>query len=133
MSNEVDQRVVEMKFDNRNFEKNVSTSMNTLKKFKESLKFEGAVKGMDELNNSAQKFSLNPMADAVDKVEVKFNALSIAAISAISRIVDKAMDAGVRLVKSLSTDNIIAGWNKLNDKTSSIQTIMNATGYQLKK
>ena len=128
MSNEVDQRVVEMKFDNKNFEKNVSTSMSTLKKFKESLKFEGATKGIEDINKEASKFSLNKMEDSASKVEVKFSAMSVAAIAAISRIVDKAMDAGVKLVKSLSVDNIAAGWEKYADKTASVQTIMNATG-----
>jgi len=128
LNTEVDERVVEMKFDNKDFEKNVSTSMNTLKKFKASLKFEGATKGMEDLNKEASKFSLNNMSESVEKVEMQFSALSVVAVRAISRIVDSAMDAGIKLVKSLSVDNIAAGWAKLDEKTSQVQTIMNATG-----
>jgi len=128
MSTEIDQRIVEMKFDNKNFEKNISTSMSSLREFKESLKFDGATKGIDEVSKAGSKFSLNGMSSAVEKVELKFNALQIAAITAISKIVSSAMDAGTKLVKSLSVDNIAAGWSKLEEKTASVQTIMNATG-----
>lgn len=130
MSNEVDQRVVEMKFDNKNFERNVSTSMNTLKRFKESLKFGGATKAMDELNESARKFTLDPLSKAVDTVDMKFSAMSVAAISAINRIVSRATDAGISLVKSLSVDNIAAGWQKFADKTTSVGTLI-AQGYDM--
>ena len=128
MSVEIDQRVVEMKFNNKNFEKNIATSMSTLDKFKEKLNFKGATKTIDELNKSASQFSLSPMEKAAEKVEVSFNAMSIVAIRAITKIVDSALDAGVKLVKSLSVDNIAAGWTKYADKKANVQTIMNATG-----
>ena len=128
MSTEIDQRIVEMKFDNKNFERNVSTSMNTLEKFKQSLKFSGATKGIEEIEKESSKFNLDKMEKAADAVEVKFSAMSVAAIAAISRIVNAATDAGVKLIKSLSVDNIAAGWEKYADKTESVQTIMNATG-----
>lgn len=128
VSTEIDQRVVEMKFNNKNFERNVSTSMSTLEKFKKSLDFSGATKGVDELNKAAGKFSLKGMDESVGTVTAKFDALTVAAITAMSRITNAAYDAGVKLVKSLSVDNIAAGWNKLEQKNSYVQTILNATG-----
>lgn len=130
MSTEIDQRVVEMRFDNKNFEKNVSTSMKTLEKFKQSLKFSGAIKGMDELERKTSEFNMNKMESAVESVEMKFSALSIVAISAINRIVSQATDAGIKLVKSLSVDNIAAGWQKFADKTTSVGTLV-AQGYDI--
>ena len=130
MSTEVDQRVVEMKFDNKNFEKNVSTSMDTLKRFKDALSFKGATEGIEKLNKEAKSFSLEPLVDAAQTVELKFSTMSIAAISAINRIVSSATDAGIRLVKSLSVDNIAAGWQKFSDKTVSVGTLV-AQGYDM--
>lgn len=120
----VDERVVQMQFDNRNFEKNVSQSMSTLDKFKEKLKFTGASKGLEEVNNQASKVDLNPISRAVETVEAKFSAMSIAAYTAMYRMTNYAIDAGTRLVKSLSTDNIMAGWNKLQEKGKSMSTLL---------
>lgn len=44
MSKVVDSRVVEMRFDNAQFERNVKTTMSTLDKLKEKLKFSGVQK-----------------------------------------------------------------------------------------
>ena len=128
MSTEIDQRVVEMKFDNKNFEKNIATSMDSLKRFKDSLKFEGATEGIKEIEKETKNFDLSRMERAVDGLSSKFKVLSITAIDSILRIKRRVEDAAVKLVKSLSTDNIIAGWNKLAEKTEQVQTIMNATG-----
>ena len=130
MSQEVEQRIVEMRFDNKNFEKNAAATMKTLDEFESKLNFKNAGKGIEELNKAGQKFSLHPMTDAAEAVEVKFSAMSIAAISAIQRIVDKGMDAGERLIKSLSVDQVTAGWDKYAQKTSAVQTIMAATAKQ---
>ena len=128
MSREVDERVVSMQFDNKQFEANVATTMSTLDKLENKLNFKGASKALDELNASAKNVDFSHMGNAVDSIEVKFSAMSIAAIAAINRIVNKAFDAGEQLIKSLSIDQITAGWTKYADKTTAVQTILAATG-----
>ena len=128
MSREVDERVVSMQFDNKQFETNVATTMSTLDKLEAKLNFKGAGKALDELDASAKNVDLSHMGNAVDTIEVKFSAMSVAAIAAIDRIVNRAFDAGERLVKSLSIDQITAGWSKYADKTTAVQTILAATG-----
>ena len=128
MSREVDERVVSMQFDNKQFEANVATTMSTLDKLENKLNFKGAGKALDELNASAKNVDFSHMGNAVDSIEVKFSAMSIAAIAAINRIVNKAFDAGEQLIKSLSIDQITAGWTKYADKTTAVQTILAATG-----
>ena len=128
MSREVDERVVSMQFDNKQFEANVATTMSTLDKLENKLNFKGASKALDELNASAKNVDFSHMGNAVDSIEVKFSAMSIAAIAAINRIVNKAFDAGEKLIKSLSIDQITAGWTKYADKTTAVQTILAATG-----
>lgn len=128
MSRTVDERVVEMKFNNKDFEKNVSTTMSTLDKLKQKLHLDGATKGLDELNRAAGKFSLGGMGDEVDGIALKFDKMSVVAITAIQNIVNKAMDAGIQLAKSLSVDQITAGWDKFSKKTTSVGTMI-SQGY----
>ena len=128
MSKTVDERVVSMEFDNSKFESNVKTSMSTLDKLKKSLNFDGVGKGFENIDKAASKVNMNGLVNAADTVRVKFSAMQIAGITALQRITNKAIDTGERLVKSLSVDQISAGWNKYIQKTSSVQTIMNATG-----
>ena len=94
MSREVDERVVSMQFDNKQFETNVATTMSTLDKLEAKLNFKGASKALDELDASAKNVDLSHMGNAVESIEVKFSAMSVAAIAAINRIVNKAFDAG---------------------------------------
>ena len=128
MSKVIDEKVVSMEFDNKRFERNVSTTINTIDKLKESLQFKDASKGFEEITESSKKVNMSSLGQSVDTVKLKFSALQIAAVTALTNITNSAVNAGKRLVASLSTDNIAAGWNKYEQKTGSVQTIMNATG-----
>lgn len=130
MSKEIDEKVVEMRFDNENFEKNVATSMKTLEGLKKSLNFDGAAKGLMELDTQSKNVKFSVMSSALEEVNQKFSALEVVGITALAKITDRAMDAGERLVKSLSLDQVTAGWSKYADKTSAVQTIMAATAKQ---
>lgn len=128
MSKEIDEKVVAMEFDNSKFEKNVQTTMSTLDKLKQKLHFGDANKGFEDLNRAAKNTNLSPLEKSAEAVRVKFSAMQVAGIAAIDRIANKAMDAGERMVKSLTVDNITAGWSKYNEKTQSVQTLVNSTG-----
>ena len=128
MSKTIDERVVSMQFDNKHFESNVKDTMSTLDKLKAKLNFKGASKGLEEVNAAANKVNVSSLGNAVQSVSAKFSALQIAGITAMTRLTNAAIDTGVKLAKSLSVDQISAGWSKYEQKTSSIQTIMNATG-----
>ena len=128
MSKTVDERVVSMQFDNRRFERNVKTSMGTIKKLKNSLNFEETSKSLEELDKQAKNVDMKTLSKNADSVKLKFTALQVVAVRALTRIADSAMNAGKRIVASLSTDQISAGWSKFEQKTASVQTIMNSTG-----
>ena len=128
MSKTVDERVVSMQFDNRRFERNVKTSMGTIKKLKNSLNFEETSKSLEELDKQAKNVDMKTLSKNADSVKLKFTALQVVAVRALTRIADSAMNAGKRIVTSLSTDQISAGWSKFEQKTASVQTIMNSTG-----
>ena len=55
MSRTIDSKVVEMQFDNKQFESNVATSMSTLDKLKRSLNMDGATKGLENIHDAAKK------------------------------------------------------------------------------
>ena len=126
----IDERVVEMQFDNAQFEKNVATSLNTLDKLKAALKLDGSSKGLEELQSSANKFNMNPLISAVETVNAKFSALDVIGTTALVNITNRAIAAGESLIKSLSVDNIAAGWNKFGEKTQSVATLV-SQGYDL--
>ena len=128
MSTTVDQRIVSMEFDNRRFERNVKTSLGTIDKLKKSLKFEESSKSLEQLNKSAGKVDMSKLEKGVESVQVKFSALQVVALTALSNITNSALNAGKRLITSLSTDQLTAGWTKYEEKTSSVQTLMNSTG-----
>lgn len=130
MSREIDEKIVSMKLDNSNFEENARESMSTLDKLKEKLNFKNTDDGLDKVAKSAE--NANPafaaMGNAVESVKLKLSALEVVGITALQNITNKAIDAGLSLAKSLSVDQISAGWDKYNQKTQAVQSIMSATG-----
>ena len=128
MSTEVDHKIVSMEFDNARFEKNVKTSMSTLEKLKRSLNLKGASEGLEAVEKAGKNFDMSAVGNAAEAVRVKFSALQVAGITALQRITNEAITTGKQLVKSLSIDQITAGYNKYEQKTASVQTLMNSTG-----
>lgn len=133
MSTEVDQRVVEMKFDNVEFEKRANNTIGTLDKLKASLNFTGAAKGVDGLNKALGSVdgSAEDLGGAISKVQMSFSALEVAGISAMTRLTNKVMDAGERMLKSLTIAPVSQGFNEYELKMGSIQTMMMSTGESL--
>lgn len=131
MSTTVDERVVSIQFDNGQFEKNVSTTMNTLDKFKQKLNFSGAYKGLDDIGNAAKRVDFNPLAAGVETVGVKFNALWTIADQTLRNITNSVERTAANVVKSLTITPITTGFNEYELKMGSIQTIMGSTGESL--
>lgn len=121
----IDNRIVNMQFNNREFEKNINTSIKSLDDLKESMDFKGTEKNFDKVAKSS-----NILGNAIEEVKLKFSALDIMAITALTRISNAAIDAGTKLVKSLSIDQISSGWNKFEKKANSVSTLV-AQGFDL--
>lgn len=96
MSQEIDKRVVEMQFDNKQFEKNVQTSLNTIDKLKMALNFDGA-KGLDSITQAAKKMDLSNITTQTDKVQVSFSALQVAGMTMVSELTKSFMNFGRNL------------------------------------
>ena len=128
MSTSVDQRIVEMQFDNGQFERGAKQSIETLDKLDKSLDLRESAKNLTALSDAGKNFSLDGVASGIEVVQQKFTALEIMGITALQRITNQAITTGENLVKSLSLDQIGQGFGKYEQKTTSVQTIVNATG-----
>lgn len=124
MSRQVEERVVEMRFDNGQFERNVQTSMSTIDKLKQKLNFTGATKGLEAVSATAKKVDMSGLAKSVDTVSLRFSALQVAGVTALANITTAAMQAGSNMVKALTLDPVISGFQEYELKMNSIQTIL---------
>lgn len=120
MSNRIDQRIVEMSFENHKFEKGIHQSKNSLKDFSDALKNMGNGKDFSGLENSVQSVSSS------------FSMLEQVGIGALRRIGEAAVNAGGSLVKSLTVDQLTSGLNKYQEKIEAVQTMVSA-GYGLEE
>ena len=126
MSTTIDERVVEMRFDNKQFEQNIQTSLSSLDKLKKSLNLEGAAKGLETVNDAANKCSgnMSPLSNAVETVQVRFSALEVMAITALQNITNSALAAGKNLVSAFIIDPIKTGFEEYETQINAVQTIL---------
>lgn len=128
MSSNVDDEIVRLRLDNRDFEEGVQESQNSLEEFKRSLKLQDASKSISNVSKSLSKIDFTPMAAGVEAVSRKLSAMEIAGITAVSNIANRITNMGINLAKSMSVDQITKGYSKYEEKTASIQTLVNSTG-----
>lgn len=125
-SRQVDERVVQMKFDNADFQRKTAETISTLDKLKAALHLDG-FKGLKDVNDSIKGMDMSGVSKSVDECSRKFSALEIAGVTAIAKITSTAMDMGIKFVKSMSIDRVTDGFTRYAQKTSAVQTIMAAT------
>ena len=130
MSTTIDQRVVEMQFDNKNFERNVQTSLSTLDKLKNSLNMNGATKGFEQIDNAAKKVNMSGLGNAVESVRLKFSALEVMAVTALANITNSAINTGKQVISSLTIDPIKMGFSEYETQINAVQTILANTSHQ---
>lgn len=133
MATTIDTKVVEMKFDNKDFEKNTRQTMSTLEKLKAKLHFKGASDGLESISKAARNVKMDGLANGIETVNAKFSAMDVIATTALVNITNSAINAGKHLVASISTDQISEGWNKMGQQMSSMQTLMNSTGKDIEE
>ena len=130
MSRTIDERVVEMRFDNRQFEQNVQTSLSTLGKLKRGLDLDGAAKGLENLGTAAKKCDMSALSSSVETVRAKFSAFEVVAMTALSNITNSAINTGKQLVSALTIDPIKTGFQEYETQIGAIQTILANTQHE---
>ena len=129
MSNVIDQRIVEMKFDNKNFESNVQTSLSTLDKLKRSLNLTDAAKGLDNLNTATKGLDLSGIGSALETVSSKFSALGIMGTTVLANIANSAFNTGKSIISALTIDPVTSGLQEYETQINAIQTILANTSH----
>ena len=134
MSKTIDEKVVEMRFDNKHFESNVQTTMSTLDKLKAKLNLTGASKGLENVSTAAKKVNMDGLVSGLNTVHSKFSALEVIGVGALLNIGNAAANAGKRLVSSLSgIQAAMAGFNEYSMTMNTVQTLVNSTGKSIKE
>ena len=124
MSTTIDNKVVEMQFDNRHFERNVQTSLSTLDKLKQSLNLTGAAKGLESIDHAAKGINMSGLSSAVEGIKLKFSALEVMAVTALGNITNSAVNAGKRLVSAFTIEPIKTGFQEYETQINAVQTIL---------
>lgn len=129
MGKVVDERVVEMRFENGQFENGVKQSMSTIKKLNDSLKFDNQSKGLEDLAGAVTKTTsgLGEVGKAADSIKARFSAMQVIGITALANITNSAINAGKRISSALTIKPIYTGFQEYETKMKSIQTIMSNT------
>ena len=123
MSTLIDSRVAEMRFDNRNFERNVATSMSTLDKLKEKLKLKDVATGLENITSAANKVTFSHIGNETDTVGVKFSAMQVAATTALVNLTNTAIQAGTSIANSLISA-AKSGFQEYETQINAVQTIL---------
>ena len=124
MSQTVDNKVVEMRFDNDQFEKGVATSMSTIDKLKAKLNFQDADKSLSSLSDSAKKVDMSTLANSVQKVSLQFSSLQVIAGTALANITNNAVNTGRKILSALTTNPVKDGMSEYETQMNAVQTIL---------
>lgn len=111
MNQVIDGKIVEMKFDNADFERNVAQSMSTLEKLKQALNFDSA-KSLESVGKASKNFSMDGVGSAVEAVQAKFSALQVIGMTALSELTKSVMHFGSNIISSVIEPIKTGGMNR---------------------
>lgn len=127
MSRSVDERVVEMQFDHKQFESGIKTSLKSLDNLKKGLNFDSASKSLSNIEKQVKGFSLSGIEKGVDLISSRFTNLGIVGVTALQNITNAAIHAGTQMVKALTIDPVLTGFEEYETKMNAITTILTNT------
>jgi len=130
MSKSVDNRIVSMSFDNKQFENNVHTTIKSLDDLKKGLKLDDAAKSLLNLDRIGRSLALSSIAEGVERISSKFTTLGIVGVTALQNITNSILNTGKQLVSSLTIDPVKSGLEEYETKMNAIQTILTNTEKQ---
>lgn len=124
MSNPVDQRIVEMQFDNKEFEKNIKTTEESLEQFKKSLDLDGAAESFAHVEKAARSFSLVNIGDQVGVITSGFSSFENYVLGMFERLKRKALDFAKNISDAMTIDAMKAGFQEYETQIGAQQTIL---------
>lgn len=133
MSSTIDRRIVEMQFDNKQFEKGIGESVKSLGQLKKSLQLDGAADGLKELQRAGKAFTLSGIADSVDAISQRFTTMGIIGMRTLQNIADSAYRAGKRMASALTVQPVKMGFGEYETQINAVQTILANTRTEMKE
>ena len=118
MSTQIENRVVEMQFENKQFEQGVQESLSTLDKLKNALNFKDSSKNLMEFSKATKNFNLNDIGTNVEKIGDRFSAMGAVGFTAMQRLTNAAIDAGSKIFSALNSPIQLmktGGWARAMD------------------
>lgn len=136
MSSTVDRRIVEMQFENKNFERNAQQSIETMEELRKSLNFDSSADSLREFEKQTKDFKMENLVKAAEAVTEKFSIMGTIADQVLRRIGDAAYGAINKMkgfVESFTTQPIQTGLQEYETQINAIQTILSNTRAELTK
>jgi tape measure domain-containing protein len=127
MSGKVDERIVDMQLNNKQFESNAKQSLKTVEDLKRGLNFDASARSLSNLDSAAKSFSLTGISAGVDAIASRFSTLGVIGMTTIANLTNSVVNMGKQMVTSLTLDPITTGFHEYETKMGSIQTILTNT------
>lgn len=124
MSETIDKRVVQMRFDNAQFENGVKTTMGTLDKLKKALHLDNAVDGIGKVQSAFSKFDVSGVGNGIDAINAKFSTMQMVAFSVMQNIVNDAYAKGKQLAEAFTIEPVLSGFQEYETQINAVQTIL---------
>lgn len=124
MSETIDKRIVQMRFDNAQFESGVSKTMGTLDKLKKALHLENAIDGVSKVQSAFSKFDTAGVTGGIDTINAKFSAMQTVAFTVMQNIVNDAYAKGKQLAEAFTIEPVFSGFQEYETQINAIQTIL---------
>lgn len=126
MTTTIDKKIVEMGFDNSEFEKGVDKTLKDVDRLKKGLAFEDSTRSFSNLTssmNSQNNFA--GITGAVENISSRFSILGAIGFTAIQNITNSVIDLTKKLWNMVSPiDNAKKGLGEYETQINAVQTIM---------
>ena len=129
MSN-IDQRIVQMQFDNKQFERGVSETLDSLAALRKELNLKGATRGLEDLDKGIGRINLNPLKDGIGTIARRFTTMGMVGMTILQDLTRSAFQLGKQLAFTLTVQPITSGFSEYETQINAIQTILANTSKQ---
>lgn len=133
MSNSIDKRIVEMQFNNKQFESGIQTSIKSLGQLKQNLNFEKAAKGLENIERAGRSFSLSSMNDSITAISNRFSAMGIVGMTVLQNITNSAYNCAKQMMNTLMLNPLRMGFSEYETQINAVQTILANTSSEMDK
>lgn len=124
MGKEIEEKVIQMDFKSSSFDQKVDKTIDILNKLKIALNLNEAAKTFSAVDQASKKVDLSPIGSAAEAVGIKFSAMQVAAVTAMSNIVNSAVNKGKEIATALSITPPKEGFKEYETQINAVQTIL---------